>query len=82
MNEKIYMDMMEAADCLETLGKLSQVFFSEVKPHPGLSDDRMGSTLAYLMKLLGERLNADLAELYEQPTSDNPTRTSTQREKK
>ena len=32
MNEKIYMDMMEAADCLETLGKLSQVFFSEVKP--------------------------------------------------
>lgn len=45
MNEKIYMDMMEAADCLETLGKLSQVFFSEVKPRPGLSDDRMGSTL-------------------------------------
>lgn len=82
MNEKIYMDMMEAADCLETLGKLSQVFFSEVKPRPGLSDDRMGSTLAYLMKLLGERLNADLAELYEQPTSDNPTRTSTQREKR
>ena len=72
MNEKIYMDMMEAADCLETLGKLSQVFFSEVKPRPGLSDDRMGSTLAYLMKLLGERLNTDLAELYEQPTSDNP----------
>ena len=47
MNEKIYMDMMEAADCLETLGKLYQVFFSEVKPRQCLSADMMVYKLAY-----------------------------------
>ena len=67
MNKKIYTDMVEAADCLETLGKLSQVFFSDIEPVDGLTDDRTGLTLSYLMRVIGERLNADLAELYEQP---------------
>lgn len=67
MNKKIYTDMVEAADCLETLGKLSQVFFSGIEPVDGLTDDRTGLTLSYLMRVIGERLNADLAELYEQP---------------
>lgn len=82
MNKKIYTDMVEAADCLETLGKLSQVFFSDIEPVDGLTDDRTGLTLSYLMRVIGERLNADLAEIYEQPAALNPTRTNTQREKK
>lgn len=65
MNKQVYTDMVEAADCLEYLGKLSQVIFTEVEPRNGITDEHTGATLAYVMGLLGKRLNADLAELYE-----------------
>lgn len=54
-------------------GNLRQTFSSLFSPRLNLAragpDDRMGSTLAYLMKLLGERLNADLAELSQRATN-------------